>query len=589
MKSYKYIALSLAAATLGLTSCGDDFLDQIPDERVEVLSLEQAIQLVGSAYSASNYGWLCECSSDNIIDINAPFFATQSNGDRIRVHYNLNSYGRMDDEIYKFEPVRSSTDSDSPSSIWENCYNAIATVNHALQILDNIKANMGPDEVMSEKMKAAYGEAYLSRAYHHFILVNIFSQAYKNEELSRHDIGIPYTTAAEDVVMVDYDRSNVTETYKKIQEDLELGLSLISDVNYKVPKWHFNVAAAHAFAARFYLYKRDYDKVIEHANAVLGDDSESATLQSKLMNYADFADCTNSVDYAEVWQGPKQPNNLMLLATYSIQWRRQIGHRYACAGDALRDIEFHLGPNWRWYLMPTAGVSGGTFYDGTSDHGFTSARIAERFEYTDKVAGIGYAHVIRREFTATMLLLERAEAKLLKENPDVDGCIADLIAYDTNRFTFSEERNAFYRSNSALVDLTRASIESYYVNTKNSNVFENWDFTQNMSPDFVIPANLVVYMNCINDLRRFETAYTGLRFFDLKRFGIEYNHVYGFNNDNGEYLEDIKLAWNDPRRAIEAPQEVLSAGLKSSQTPLTGGSDSNSYGRYDNFKNVYNK
>lgn len=590
MKSYKYIAISLAVATLGFTSCGDDFLDQVPDERVEVLTLEQTVQLIASAYSAANYGWLCECSSDNIIDINAPFYATQSNGTRIRVHYNLNSYGRMDDEIYKFEPVRSSTDSDSPSSIWENCYNAIATVNHALEILDKIRMIDYPGkklEELSQEMQAAYGEAYLSRAYHHFILVSIFSQAYKNEEASKKDVGIPYATTAEDIVLVDYDRSNVTETYKKIQEDLERGLSLISDVNYKVPKWHFNIAAAHAFAARFYLFKRDYDKVIEHANAVLGEDASN--LQAKLMDYAAFADCTNSTDYAEVWQGPKQSNNLMLLATYSIQWRRQIGHRYACAGDALRDIEFHLGPNWRWYLMPTAGVSGGTFWDGTSDHGFTSARIAERFEYTDKVAGIGYAHVIRREFTATELLLERAEAKLLKQNPDIDGFIEDILAYDNNRFTFSEEDNKFYRASNALQDLTRDMIESYYINTTHSNVFENWDFTQNMSADFVVPQEHVVYMNCLNDMRRFETAYTGLRFFDLKRWGIEYNHVYGFNNDTGEFLEDIHLAWDDPRRAIEVPQEVLSAGMASSQTPVTGNNNGGSYLRFDDFRNVHNK
>ena len=575
MKSIKYInSLVVGILVMSLTTgCDflvkpDEFLDQVPDERVEVTNLDQVIMLLGSAYSVSNYGWICEASSDNIIDLNAPYLATQSNGSEVLVHYNLNSYSRMDDEIYKFEPVRSSTDSDSPSSIWENCYQAIATVNHALAVLDTLKAEAGGE--MSEQMKAAYGEAYLSRAYHHFILVNIFSQAYKNDELSKNDIGIPYVTVAEDVVMKNYDRGNVTDTYKKIQEDLERGLSMVSDVNYRMPKWHFNVNAAHAFAARFYLFKRDYDKVIEHADAVLGTDY--ATLNEKLMDYTHFDECTSSTDYAEIWQGPSQANNLLLLATYSIQWRRQIGYRYACAGKALRDIEFHLGPNWRWYLMPTAGVSGGTFWDGNSDHGFTSARIAERFEYTDKVAGIGYAHVIRREFTNTMLLLERAEAKLLSSKHDIQGFIDDIIAYDTNRFTFSESNNLFYRSSNALVDLTRATIESYYTRTSNSNVFANWDFTQKMDPNFVIPENLVVYMNCLNDMRRFETAYTGLRFFDLKRFGIEYTHVYGVDGEGIDYF----LGATDPRRAIEAPQEVLAAGLEPSQptTTTNGGSSS---------------
>ena len=42
---------------------------------------------------------------NNIIDINAPFKATQSNGDEIEVRFNLNSYGLEDDEI-ELEPDR---------------------------------------------------------------------------------------------------------------------------------------------------------------------------------------------------------------------------------------------------------------------------------------------------------------------------------------------------------------------------------------------------------------------------------------------------------------------------------------------------
>ena len=108
----------------------------------------------------------------------------------------------------------------------------------------------------------------------------------------------------------------------------------------------------------------------------------------------------------------------MLVATYSTQWRRSVGRRYSETSSALRDIMYHLGPNWRWYVIPCAYVSGMTFYRSNQDYGFMSMKSGETFEYTDKVAGIGYAHVIRREFTCTELLLERAEAKLLKQNPD---------------------------------------------------------------------------------------------------------------------------------------------------------------------------
>jgi hypothetical protein len=83
-------------------------------------------------------------------------------------------------------------------------------------------------------------------------------------------------------------------------------------------------------------------------------------------------------------------------------------------------------------------------------------------------------------------------------------------------------------------------------------------------------------MNCINDMRRYETAWMGLRFFDLKRFGMEIVHTFG--PDAIEY----RLAWNDPRRAIELPQEVLMAGLESSQPETVTPGDGNNSTAADN-------
>ena len=564
MKLIKYFSAAVLLS-LGLVSCGDDFLDQEPDERIEITTVEQVQQMLTSAYGASNYGWLCELSSDNLMDNNAPHKGASPDSKDVLVHYNLSPYERMDDEIFRFEQVKSSTGTDSPSEIWESCYNAIATANHCLVYLDQIEEKEraeaeGHGYNPSDLEKAVRGEALLIRAYYHFVLVNIFSQAYKNDEASSHDIGIPYVTEPEDKVLVHYNRGTVTSTYNKIREDLEAGLQLVSNSYYQKPKWHFNVNAAHAFAARFYLYTRNYEKVIEHANAVLGEGT--GNLGELLMRYDLFDNCTYGDDYANVWQSADLNNNLMLVATYSTASRRAAGQRYGQISTALQATIYHFGPNWRWYVIPCAYVSGMTFYRGNQDYGFMSMKSGETFEYTDKVAGIGYAHVVRREFTCTELLLERVEAKLLKQNPDIDGAVDDLIAYDTSRWTFTEDDARTFFAGSALTYLTRDALEKYYKDTENHNCFENWDFTQNMSPDFVVPANVTVYMNAVNDMRRYETNWEGLRFFDLKRWGIEYSHFYGV--DNIEY----KLTWNDPRRAIEIPQEVMAAGLEPSRPPM---------------------
>lgn len=557
MKINKYIFLSLCASLVSFSSCVD--LDQEPDERVTLTTVDQVKELLSTAYSTGNYGWLCEISSDNIIDINAPYMATQSDGKEIKVRYNLTSYGRADDEAFRFEPVKSSTDSDSPTSVWEGCYNAIATANHAIALLDQMKAkNNG---VETSQMTAAYAEARLCRAYNHFILVNVFCQAYKTDEASKSDIGIAYVTDPEDKVVVNHDRSNVTDTYNKIEEDLVYGLAHVSNSAYSKPKWHFNENAAHAFAARFYLYKREYDKVIEQANAVLGTDR--SILPSLLIDRSAFDGRTTSTDYTEVWQDPSSNNNLMLVATNSRQWRRSVGYRYATAGKAVRDIFYHLGPNWRWYCMPAAGVSGELFYDGTDDHGFKSNRIGERFEYSDKVAGIGYAHVIRREFTNCELLLERAEAYLLGRH-DITNAVADMIAYEESRQSFSAKTKAHYAESKALTPLTKDMIKEWYVDYTHSNTLKAdvWANTQKMSSDFVVPDSMLVYMNCLNDMRRYETAWTGLRFFDLKRWGLPITHSYDATGTT------VTLQYNDARRAIEIPQEVIAAGVKPSQTSL---------------------
>jgi hypothetical protein len=54
--------------------------------------------------------------------------------------------------------------------------------------------------------------------------------------------------------------------------------------------------------------------------------------------------------------------------------------------------------------------------------------------------------------------------------------------------------------------------------------------------------------------RRLETIHEGLRWFDIKRYGIEVRHKQGME------AEKI-LKWDDPRRAIQIPASVIEAGM----------------------------
>lgn len=547
-----------AALTAGFSFAAcEDFLDKAPDDRVELSTEDQVVMLLTGSYPDSNYGWFCELSSDNIMDLNSEHYPIDGDAAQNLTHYNLSSSGRQDDEAFLFQPVKSSTSSDTPGGLWSSFYITINSVNEVLAAIDELSNN---GQQMTAKLTAAKGEALLIRSYCHFILVNVFSQAYKNETASKNDIGIPYITEVINTVDDTYSRGNVTDTYKKILADLEEGLKCISDINFEKPKYHFNENAAHAYACRVYLFLHQWQKAVEQADLVLGTDNSQ--LLPKLFDYAPLDDCSYLSDFANIWQEPNDFNNLMLIDTYSTIFRKS-RYRYEQGGLAARAIYFHNAPMWRsWVGNPSAFVSG---LFGSRDYGFEPGWIGEQFQYSDKVAGIGYAHTFRREFTAMELLLERAEAKV--NLGDLAGASADLCTYHESTTNFSEKTKDTYFANNRMALLTDDMIKSWFAKntSSNFNCFDNWDFLKNMDPNWNIPAEAVPYMNCVNYWRRYETNFSGKRFFDLKRWGMEYYHVYGNNTSTGVQNDTLVMVWNDPRRALEIPQDAIAAGMEPSQ------------------------
>ena len=561
MKHIKTLFMGLMTIAAG--SCSD-FLDHTPDERTEIDSEDKVVSLLIASYPGAAPCWLGEISSDNLIDNQTPHLPSSTNDKQILSHYNYSHFSRFDNELYAFEPATTATygDYDSPGMIWGEYYASTASVNHALDAIAKMKGENADPAKFSDKLRCAWAEAHLLRAYNHFMLVNLFAQPFKDEETSKQDVGVPYVTTVEDVVSKDYDRSNVAETYRKIGEDLEEGLKYVSDYNYNTaPKYHFNVNAAHAFAARYYLFARQYEKVIKHADAVLSTDS--AQMQRMMIDYSVFGDCSTSDDFAKAWQHPDRNNNLMLLCTNSLLQRRAWGYRYSVAGPCARGaMMVHQSPLWSGYICPPqAVVSGMLFSSAASDYGFISSKIFEEFEYADKIAGTGFPHIIYRAFTSMNLLLERAEAEIMLGR--YEDAKRDLKFYwNSSINSMSPSDYKQFVEGKYLKYMTDDVFSAYYNKADNYNCFENWDFTRQLSSKFVVPADAVALMNCLNDFRRFENVFEGMRYFDIKRWGLPVSHIIGLEGDS------IGLEVNDPRRAIEVPWEALSAGMESSRTPV---------------------
>ncbi len=568
-KSNIYGMVVMGFAALALPSCTDSFLDQEPDERAVIDTEDKVRQLLISSYPAANYGWLCEISSDNIMDNNANHMPISGSAEQIATRYNLTSFDRCDDELFRFEQGVSATGQDTPKFIWEQTYASIFSCNYVLEAIEELKAKNGG--VLTPALKGYQAEALLLRAYNHFVLLNTFSQAYKGEEASRNDIGVPYVRHTSTDFTEQYDRGNVTDCYKMIIEDLEAALPNVTDSHLKnAVKYHFNVNAAHAFASRVYLFHHDWDKAEKQASYLLGDDY--AAIAPKLVDFTGMDYCTYSTDYGVIYQDPESPNNLMLLNTHSWINNHALGYRYAQNSTCCREIYYHRTPFTGLYAYPFIYVGGWTFWTG-KDYGYLAAKIAQEFEYSDKLAGIGYSHVIRREFTNNMLLLERAEARIMQGN--YTGAFNDMAAWLKSYQTFSESNMKTFRDGYGMRDLSLDDIDSYFkpsITAKgdtvlNFNCFFSWNNTPGKinaaGMGYNIPDEAVPYMNCLNEFRRIETCWDGWRLWDLKRWGIEWSHTYWSLEDRREFT--THMAWDDPRRAMEVPMNAIEAGLQPSR------------------------
>lgn len=560
---YIYSAAFLALALMG-TSC-NDILDKEPDNRTHIDSPEKVKQLMTGAYPASSPITILELFGDNLVDNNVEVPGTH-----------LPPYYEYLEEAYKWEDIVTygSSTNDTPYKIWNAYYGGIAVCNQALQSIDEM---LRKDPSLEPKLNAYKGEALVLRGFLHFWLVNIFAENYQNDEMSAGVLGVPYCYEVEDVDIRTYERQSVKEVYDLIEKDILEGLPLIDDSFYDLRPYHMNKNAAYAFASRFYLFKRDWKKCEEYASKVL-----EPTPGAMVRNWSTLDVSTN--DLAKEWLNEKADNtNLLLFSAYSTFRRYIQSGRFAYNGS--RDggtnsgksqymncpaaIVYGInGPNWTSY-SPWFDASMGCMYiSGEQKYGIWSFMMDEYFEYTDKIAGIGYVHMITHPLTADLTLLERAEARFYQGN--IDGCIADLDLWE--------------KSHLVTKDLTLADIEKFYT-ASNHKPWVNDIHVAEMgwkAEDVATATANKPLLDCILHFRRCETLYEGHRWFDIKRYGITISHRWlGPHEDRSSHTADRwddaqachvdSLTWNDPRRAVQIPYNVINAGLTSTdRIPLLG-------------------
>jgi starch-binding outer membrane protein, SusD/RagB family len=457
------------------------FLEKSPDNRTELNSPDKVSQLLGTAYPAGSYVAFTESLSDNVAD------------------KGTGGIDKTIEEPYFFKDV-TDDQQDSPEWYWAACYAAIAASNQALEACN--KAN-DPAAYASQK-----GEALLTRAYSHFMLVTLFSKVY-DPTTAGTDEGIPYVTEPEKIVFKNYERKTVAYVYDMIEKDLAEGIPLLDDKRYSVPKYHFTKAAANAFAVRFYLFKRDYAKVVEYANQVFSSGNITALLRPWNTTYLTYT----PADMFSIYAKATEAANLLLAETSSLWGRNFYTNRYGFTSSKRDEI---LGDN----------VTGGSWafknqlYTAGTDN-YLIPKINEYFVRSSVNATIGIPYVMVPLFTAEEVLFNRAEANDYLGN--TTASIADLSAYASTRISnYSPAANT----------ITDAKIKNFYG-------------TNNLQAGIIFT---------ILDFKRAEFVQEGMRWFDILRYGIPVTHY----TAGGQLYQ---LTGNDLRRVLQIPASAKLAGV----------------------------
>lgn len=514
----KYLGLSVIVLGMTFTSC-DDFLDKLPDNRMELSSVENVKDLLVSAYADVNPAYLAEMYSDNA-DL------CQNSG--------WTEASRFQRQAFEWDDITETGDPESPQELWNGYYSAIASANAAIEYIDKLPAEQQADY-------APYlGEALLCRAYNMFMLSTVFCHAY-DPTTAEKNLGLPYPERTESVVGQKYERGTLKDLYEKIDADLQRGLPLIKNV-YGKPKFHFTQKAANAFATRFYLYYQKYDKSIEYADAVLGTNP-----QTDLRNWAAlYGQVQNKQVAPEFFISSDHACNLLLQVVQS-EWGAiggpySYGDRFA-HGDAISKNET-LEAEFPWGSQTMNAY----VWSNRSLSKFIFRKVPYEFEYTDLQAGIGYAHAEYAVLTTDIALLERAEANALAGN--YEAALADL----------NTELRVFLRGAGAGYQATIEGLKQFY---------DGVNYYEPKAPTPKKKFNKLVtdtdrqepLLQAILQLKRVLTLHEGFRLQDVKRYGIViYRRVMNSNYDITDVTDEMKV--DDPRLAIQLPKDVITAGLE---------------------------
>lgn len=144
---------------------------------------------------------------------------------------------------------------------WRSYYHSVYIANYIIQNQKKIK------EATAQEISQLVGEAYMMRAYCHFLLVNLYAEPYTHCTPSQTR-GVPMLLEPD--VNAIPGSSSVETVYNQILSDLDKAEQHLNVEEWELGKnYRFNTISAQALRARTYLYMGRWSDALEASKEVL--------------------------------------------------------------------------------------------------------------------------------------------------------------------------------------------------------------------------------------------------------------------------------------------------------------------------------
>lgn len=283
----KYILITIAAVSMGLTSCSSDYLETAPNSAVSeedvyatTANINNAINGVCKMMSTQYNGTQGMNGEGTILNWYNNF--NGNDGQKCNqtgwssLWNNLASYKTSKTSSYAYYP-------------WYYYYKLIGNINGVLDNVDNAKGS-------KEEREYYKAQALTLRAYCYYRLATLYSKRWQDSNNGASDGVVLRTKGTDPEENQAMPLSTLAETYKLIYSDLDTAIQLFKSCGLNRSSDEFykpNLNVAYAVKARAALYREDWQ--------VAADCASEARKGYKLMSIDDYKAGFNKPNSEWIW------------------------------------------------------------------------------------------------------------------------------------------------------------------------------------------------------------------------------------------------------------------------------------------------